>query len=339
MKRLFIFFIVFTFFAGHFLNAMDLIILRDGNVIEARVVEISATEIRYRRIDHLDGPIIVISVDRVLSIRYENGRIEVFEATQQTPAVTQPNIPTQVQPSIPVTQANQLERNPRLNTIGATLGYQGISAFGFTVNGTVSPANYTFFDFNLGLGFNSFAFTGRVNFNAFVPFNTGGWYAGIGIVGGYNELFGGVIAGNITTGFLLFNWLNIAYTLQIGNFDNIVNHNIAVGYSFRFSTQENSVTNMPHTVPISSSVIASPPAVPRVIKNYTVLRVTGEVQRGVEGIWVDIRVGDILTSENFIRTARNSILVLMDDNNNTTVTIPGGTFHNVGFLVDHFRRN
>ena len=38
------------------------------------------------------------------------------------------------------------EPNPalRFNSIGASLGYQGVSAFGFTVSGTVSPANYTF---------------------------------------------------------------------------------------------------------------------------------------------------------------------------------------------------
>ena len=318
MKRLFI---VFTFFAGHFLNAMDLIILRDGNVIEARVVEISATEIRYRRIDHLDGPIIVISVDRVLSIRYENGRIEVFEATQQTPAVTQPNIPTQVQPSIPVTQANQLERNPRLNTIGATLGYQGISAFGFTVNGTVSPANYTFFDFNLGLGFNSFAFTGRVNFNAFVPFNTGGWYAGIGIVGGYNELFGGVIAGNITTGFLLFNWLNIAYTLQIGNFDNIVNHNIAIGYSFRFNSQQNTATDVPSSAPARTNVESIEPSAPI---NYTVVRINGQAQfqNNFGDLWNNVTEGDVFTSDIRIRVPQNSSLILSDGSR--TITIPGG---------------
>ena len=87
------FFIVFTalfLFAGGIFtaNAMDLIILRDGTVIEAQVIEISPTEIRYRRFDHLDGPIIVIPAANVLSIRYASGRIEMITAAP-APATAQ----------------------------------------------------------------------------------------------------------------------------------------------------------------------------------------------------------------------------------------------------------
>ena len=60
--------------------AQDLIILRDGNIIEARITEISQTEIRYKRFDHLDGPTVVIPAAQVLSIRYENGRSEIITA-------------------------------------------------------------------------------------------------------------------------------------------------------------------------------------------------------------------------------------------------------------------
>jgi len=265
MKRFYIFTALFLIIGGVLsVNAQDLIILKDGNTIEAKVIEISPTEIRYMRLDHLDGPTIVVLAIDVLSIRYENGRTEIINDLIK-PAITDSS------PSISPAAAhgaNQSNNNPHLNTVGTTLGYQGVSALGFTVNGTVSPTDFTFFDFNLGLGFNSFAFNGRINFNAFVPFKSGGWYAGIGIGGGYNELFGGVIAGNITTGFLFFNWLNIAYTLQLGNFDGVVNNNIAVGYSYRFKTQDgitasldspdnntSSKTDAPHT---ASATIISP---------------------------------------------------------------------------------
>jgi len=233
MKRCYILAFLFFIMGGVFhVNAQDLIISKNGNTIEAKVLEISPTEIRYKRFDHLDGPTIVIMAIDVLSIRYENGKTEIINSTIQTDTAT---------PTADM-EAEQPSLNPRLNTIGATVGYQGISAYGFTVNGTLSPGNYTFFDFNLGLGFNSFAANGRINFNAFVPFKIGGWYAGAGIGGGYNKLLGGVFAGNVTTGFILFNWLNIAYTLQIGTFDEIVNHNIVVGYSHRFKQRDNPVT-------------------------------------------------------------------------------------------------
>jgi len=63
--------------------AQDMIIMRDGNVIEARVTEISPTEIRYRRFNHLTGPVIVIPRAEVLSIRYENGMVEVITPAQE----------------------------------------------------------------------------------------------------------------------------------------------------------------------------------------------------------------------------------------------------------------
>ena len=131
MKRLYIFTVLFFIIGGAlFVNAQDLIILKDGNTIEAIVLEISPTEIRYKRLDHLDGPTIVIMAVDVLSIRYENGRTEIINT------VTQPAITTPITSTLPaeVQVENQPDRNPRLNTIGATIEYQNISVFGFMSN-------------------------------------------------------------------------------------------------------------------------------------------------------------------------------------------------------------
>ena len=69
--------VVFLFIGGVvFVNAQDLIILRDGNVIEARVLEISPSEIRYKRFNNLDDPTIVLPTANVVSIRYENGTLD-----------------------------------------------------------------------------------------------------------------------------------------------------------------------------------------------------------------------------------------------------------------------
>jgi len=285
MKKFFIITVLFFIVGSLFhVNAQDLIILKDGNTIEALVLEISPTEIRYKRYNHLDGPTFVIMAANVLSIRYENGKTEIINTATQ-PVIAIPNTTSFY--------------NPRFNTIGAALGYQGVSAFGFTANGTVSPANNTFFDFNLGLGFNSFTFNGRVNFNAFVPFKTGGWYAGIGIGGGYNELFGGVFAGNITTGFLFFNWLNILYTLQLGTFDDdIINNNFSVGYSYRFNSEQNT----------SSFNIGD---------GYIVRHVNGRVQQRVGNAWVNVKAGDILTNDTVVRIGNDSRLRIIDKNKKT----------------------
>jgi hypothetical protein len=82
MKQFCIFVSVFLFIGGlSSANAQDMIILRDGNMIEAKVMEIHPSEIRYKRIDNLNGPMIIIPKDRVLSIKYENGVLDIINAS------------------------------------------------------------------------------------------------------------------------------------------------------------------------------------------------------------------------------------------------------------------
>jgi len=101
MKKL-CFVILFTI--GIFsVSAQDIIVLKNGSMIDAKVMEISPTEIRYKRSNHLDGPTIVVPANDVLSIRYANGMTEVIGGSvtggsTQTPAPA----PTPVQQPTPV---------------------------------------------------------------------------------------------------------------------------------------------------------------------------------------------------------------------------------------------
>ena len=107
----------FLFFGGLFsVYAQDLIILRNGNVIEAKVAEISPTEIKYRRFNHLDGPIITIARTDVLSIRYENDTVEiinpVFVTGQEGNQPGQRQVPLPGEPSLLQQVLNQLPAIP-----------------------------------------------------------------------------------------------------------------------------------------------------------------------------------------------------------------------------------
>jgi len=64
----------------------DTIVLLNGDMIDAKVEEISATEIKYRRIDNLDGPLIVINKSEVLSVKFKNGTIDVINSMEQKTA-------------------------------------------------------------------------------------------------------------------------------------------------------------------------------------------------------------------------------------------------------------
>jgi hypothetical protein len=83
-----LFFLV-SFIVGLFsANAADMIILKDGNVIEAKIMEIHPTEIRYKRADNLNGQTVILPKDRVLSIKFEGGALEIVSASP--PAGQQP---------------------------------------------------------------------------------------------------------------------------------------------------------------------------------------------------------------------------------------------------------
>lgn len=84
MKKLEFITIILFLTMIHSIAAQDIIILRDGNVIEAKVMEIYPSDIRYKRFDNLDGPMIIILKDSVLSIRYENGTLDIFNPSSVT---------------------------------------------------------------------------------------------------------------------------------------------------------------------------------------------------------------------------------------------------------------
>ena len=57
----------------------DLITLREGTEIEAKVIEIGPKAIKYKRCNNLEGPTIVVNIDNVFMIKYSNGTKEVFK--------------------------------------------------------------------------------------------------------------------------------------------------------------------------------------------------------------------------------------------------------------------
>jgi len=71
-------------------GSQGMIALLNGNMIEAKVEEISPTEIKYRRLDNLNGPLIIINKSEVLSIRYENGVVDVINSAGKQAKPTGP---------------------------------------------------------------------------------------------------------------------------------------------------------------------------------------------------------------------------------------------------------
>jgi hypothetical protein len=69
----------------------DQIVLRNGDVIEAKVKEVGVNEIRYKKCDRQDGPDYTISKRDILSIKYSNGEVERFNASSTAASPSQSN--------------------------------------------------------------------------------------------------------------------------------------------------------------------------------------------------------------------------------------------------------
>ncbi len=75
MKKVFLFIFIFT--AG-FAYAQDLIILRNGDEIKAKVTEILSATVKYKRYSNQTGPTYSIDKSKIFMIRYESGDKDVF---------------------------------------------------------------------------------------------------------------------------------------------------------------------------------------------------------------------------------------------------------------------
>lgn len=69
-------------------HAQDRITTKDGTDIQAKILEVGSSEIKYKKFSNLEGPTYTISKEDILIITYANGENEVFKDTtpkQQTP--------------------------------------------------------------------------------------------------------------------------------------------------------------------------------------------------------------------------------------------------------------
>lgn len=79
------------FFAATTLNAQDVITLKSGTTINAKVSEVGINEIKYYKAENPQGPVYVTSKADVAQIAYSNGAKDVFASGGTQQAITQQN--------------------------------------------------------------------------------------------------------------------------------------------------------------------------------------------------------------------------------------------------------
>lgn len=74
--------------------AQDVIVKKDGSTILSKVVEVSDTQVKYKKFSNLEGPTYIVSISELTSINYQNGEKENFGTSQTTVIQTQtPSVP------------------------------------------------------------------------------------------------------------------------------------------------------------------------------------------------------------------------------------------------------
>ncbi len=180
-----IFFIAFTLSFSLIAQigfAQDVIYLKNGDQIEAKVLEIGISEIRYQKFNNLSGPTYVVSKADLIKIRYQDQKEDVFstqEDNQKTPNKTKEEKPIQNNGSNYIDRVREVQANdPGFclylgNGFGAGTGYSN-PLIGFDVR--FSKKNPWIRGIALGL---------RVGFKNL---------ALIGDFGDYREIFGFSVA-------------------------------------------------------------------------------------------------------------------------------------------------
>ena len=93
MKILRLFATLSLFFIAGMASAQDVIVKKDQSTVMSKVLEITNTEIKYKKWNNQDGPTYSIDRSEVLSINYENGEVEKFtETTNNQQNTNVPNI-------------------------------------------------------------------------------------------------------------------------------------------------------------------------------------------------------------------------------------------------------
>lgn len=121
-------------------SAQDIIVTNKAQKIDAKILEVSTSEIRYKELDNLDGPVFVLSVDKINSIIFANGKVVLY------------NQPNDVQKSAKIEDKDgEVEAIARANAIASLFNQSGTSdsdnSQGSEVKGT--PIGYNLRDGNV----------------------------------------------------------------------------------------------------------------------------------------------------------------------------------------------
>jgi hypothetical protein len=222
MKKLIILFLICICYSIQLLS-QDLIILKNGEEIKSKILEVSPTEIKYKKFDNLDGPTFSIFKSDVFMIKYQNGTKDVFTSEKSNSEKTNNQI------------NESLNSNP--NSIGFYLNPLGFVQFGPTLGTEITRNTRLIID-----GHIRFSSLGALMYVVTANDNDGNpnSISGLGLGCGVKYLFPSRLGGLYTGASFEYGWQShtyaedeawaweseVTYVVFMGSF----------GYKFKFSS-------------------------------------------------------------------------------------------------------
>lgn len=121
-------------------SAQDIITLKTGEEIKAKVVEIEPSVIKYKKWENLSGPAYSLNKSEVFMVQYENGSKEVFTNLQQAPA-NEPNNTTLKPKPVTYKYKNEIAGGATMTALGAAFIPTGLA---LTIIGGFEEGTYSY---------------------------------------------------------------------------------------------------------------------------------------------------------------------------------------------------
>jgi hypothetical protein len=122
MKNLLMLFVT-LFVSVSAVTAQDIITLKNGDEIKAKVQEIGLSDVKYKKFENLTGPTYTLLKTEIFMIKYENGEKDVFD-TGRSRSVTPTQTPTE-KPARTVNATTRQETPPNVSETVSTLPWKG----------------------------------------------------------------------------------------------------------------------------------------------------------------------------------------------------------------------
>lgn len=119
-------------------QAQDMITKRTGEKLEAKVLEISTTEIKYKRFSNLEGPTYVIPKNEVMLIQYADKTTEAFDLDENAIASATTAVSSSPAPAASTASSVQLYNKGQSDALTYYDGYKAAGT-GVLVTSLISP--------------------------------------------------------------------------------------------------------------------------------------------------------------------------------------------------------